>query len=132
VVEDDEATREMMRKMLQQEHYTVVEAENGRVGLEQIAQALPDLILLDLMMPEMDGFQFIQALRANPAWRGIPIVVVTAMELTMQDRMQLNGYVEPILQKGAYSRDELLQDVREMVIACLRDRNRSTVEESNA
>jgi CheY-like chemotaxis protein len=79
----------------------------------------PGLILLDLMMPEMDGFTFASELRKVPAWRTIPIIVVTAMELTDEDRHRLNGQVEGILQKGAYNQDELFSEVRALVNACL-------------
>jgi CheY-like chemotaxis protein len=116
IVEDDEATREMMRRLLEKEGWRVAEAENGRIALERLAEQRPDLILLDLMMPEMDGFQFIIALRETE-WRSIPIVVVTAMELTLEERQQLNGSVERILQKSAYNRDELLQEIRALVMA---------------
>jgi CheY-like chemotaxis protein len=119
LVEDDEPTREMMRRMLQKEGWEVTEAENGRKALDRLADMvhLPNLILLDLMMPEMDGFQFIAELHQKPAWEAIPIVVVTAMELTPAERQQLNGAVEQILQKGSYSREELLRQVRDQVIA---------------
>jgi CheY-like chemotaxis protein len=90
-------------------------AENGCVALQRVAEQRPALILLDLMMPEMDGFQFVEALRAREAWRSIPIVVVTARELVAEDRLRLNGYVEQILQKGAYRREALLTEVRELV-----------------
>jgi CheY-like chemotaxis protein len=73
------------------------------------------LILLDLMMPEMDGFQFLSELRKNEQWRGIPVIVVTAKELTPAERQQLNAQVEQILQKGSYERDKLLEEVRELV-----------------
>ncbi len=73
------------------------------------------MILLDLMMPEMDGFEFLDKLRVNEAWRKIPVVVVTARELTEQERSLLNGNVEKVLRKGAYSRDELLHEVRSIV-----------------
>jgi len=68
-------------------------AENGRVALERLAEGQPGLILLDLMMPEMDGFQFVDHVRQHEAWRAIPIVVVTAKDLTAADRLRLNGYV---------------------------------------
>ncbi|HEX9921200.1 MAG TPA: response regulator, partial [Anaerolineae bacterium] len=119
IVEDDQVTREMIRRMLEKEGWSVAEAENGRVALERLATAQPELILLDLMMPEMDGFQFIANLRQNPDWRTIPIVVVTAMDLTTEDRQRLNGYVEQILLKGTYNRDELLREVSELVAACV-------------
>jgi CheY-like chemotaxis protein len=119
LVEDDVPTREIMRRMLEKEGWTVAEAENGRVALTRLAENQPELILLDLMMPEMDGFEFLAELRQNPAWRTIPIVVVTAMYLTPEERQRLNGSVIQILQKGAYSRDELLEEVRDLVMTCL-------------
>jgi CheY-like chemotaxis protein len=115
VLEDDPATRDMMTRLLTKEGWSVTEAENGVVGLQQLAKQLPELILLDLMMPEMDGFAFVNELRKNAAWRNIPIIVVTAKDLTVEDRLRLNGYVERIIQKGAYSRDQLLGEVRDLV-----------------
>jgi PAS domain S-box-containing protein len=120
VVEDDASIRQMFRRVLEREHWQVAEAENGRVGLQVLSQQHPDLILLDLMMPEMDGFQFIHAVRENPDWRSLPIVVVTALDLTPADHLRLNGYVEQILQKGTYGRDELLHEVHELVLTCIR------------
>jgi len=120
VVEDDTDTREMLRRMLEREGWVVTEAEHGRVGLERVAEHRPAVILLDLMMPEMDGFEFVAEVRKHEAWRAIPIVVVTAKDLTEEDRLRLNGYVEKILQKGAHSRDGLLREVRDLVMACVR------------
>ena len=119
IVEDDAATRDMMRRALEKEGWTVTEAENGQVALERMTTIHPKLIFLDLMMPEMDGFQFITELRKKPAWRTIPIVVITAMDLTQKERARLDGYVKRILQKGAYSRQELLHEVRELVLNCV-------------
>ena len=119
IVEDDAATRDMMRRALEKEGWTVTEAENGQVALERMTTIHPKLIFLDLMMPEMDGFQFITELRKKPAWRTIPIVVITAMDLTQKERARLDGYVKQILQKGAYSRQELLHEVRELVLNCV-------------
>ena len=115
LVEDDELAREMMRRILEKEGWQVAEAQNGRVGLEQVTECQPELILLDLMMPEMDGFQFLTQLRQIPGGQTIPVVIVTAMNLTEKERQQLNGYVTQILQKGAYSREELLEQVRDLV-----------------
>ncbi len=115
VVEDDPSSREMIVRMLRKENLSVTEAENGRVALDRVAQNMPDLILLDLMMPEMDGFEFIMHLRKNEAWRSIPIVVVTAKELTEEDRLRLNGHVKKILQKGALNRDDLLRQIYDLV-----------------
>jgi CheY-like chemotaxis protein len=115
LVEDDNLTREMMRRILEKEGWQVAEAQNGRVALEEVTKCQPEVILLDLMMPEMDGFQFITHLRQIPGGQAIPVVVVTAMNLTEKERQQLNGYVTQILQKGAYSREELLIQVRDLV-----------------
>jgi CheY-like chemotaxis protein len=123
VVEDDADTRDMLRRMLTREGWAVTEATNGRVALERVAESQPELILLDLMMPEMDGFAFIEALRQQDAWRSIPVVVVTAKDLTPEDHRRLNGYVEQILQKGAYSREALLTEVRDLVAACVRQKS---------
>ena len=120
VIEDDDATRQLLRRTLERDGWTVSEAENGHVGLERVAHTRPGVILLDLMMAEMDGFAFIAALRKQHDWREIPIVVITAKDITNEERMQLKGYVETILQKGAYSRQELLAEVRDLVMACMR------------
>ncbi|MCQ3976180.1 MAG: hypothetical protein DPW09_22360 [Anaerolineae bacterium] len=119
VVEDDPAIREMLRGVLEQEGSRVVEAGDGRAALEQVAAGRPGLILLDLMLPEMDGFEFITILRQNPAWQSIPVVVVTAKDLTPEDRRRLNGSIEQILQKGTTeaTRPGLLRQVRDLVQA---------------
>jgi CheY-like chemotaxis protein len=122
VVEDDEATRALLVRMLEQEGWQVREAANGRVALAQVAEEQPQLILLDLMMPEMDGFEFVQELRKLPGAHSIPVVVITAKDITLEDRLRLSGYVEKILEKGSYSRDDLLRAVREMVEVSVRTR----------
>lgn len=119
VVEDDPGTRNMFVRMLEKEGWKTFEAENGRVALKQMAQITPSLIMLDLMMPEMDGFEFIVELRKHDAWRQLPVLVVTAKELSEEDHIRLTGYVQKILQKGAYKKDDLLGDVRDLVAACL-------------
>ncbi|HEY9665996.1 MAG TPA: response regulator, partial [Coleofasciculaceae cyanobacterium] len=120
LVEDDAAIREMMRRTLEKEGWTVTEAENGLIALELIEDNRPELILLDLMMPKMDGFAFVNELQKNPSWRSIPVVVLTAKDLTAEDHLQLNGYVENILEKGAYSCEELLSLVRDLVANSVR------------
>jgi len=117
VVDDDAGLRQLLRRMLEPEGFTVVEAENGRVALERLADVQPSVILLDLMMPEMDGFEFVAEFRRHEAWRAIPIVVVTAKDLSQDDRERLNGHVQKILQKGTHDRDQLLAEVRELVSA---------------
>ena len=115
IVDDDAVLRQLLRRILEPEGYKVVEAENGRVALDRLRGVSPSVILLDLMMPEMDGFEFVTEFRRHEAWRAIPIVVITARDLSREDRERLNGYVEKILQKGAPGRDELLAEVRELV-----------------
>ncbi|MBI5929535.1 MAG: response regulator [Chloroflexi bacterium] len=117
VVEDDDSTRKLMREILESEGWRVSEAANGKVALEVMAENRPSVIVLDLMMPEMDGFQFIEAMRQNEEWRRIPVVVVTALDLTSDDRQRLNGYVQKVIQKGQYRREELLQQVIDLVNA---------------
>jgi len=119
VVDDDVGFRELMRRVLEREGYTVTEADNGRAGLAELGAQMPGVILLDLMMPEMDGFEFLDELRRHEAWRAIPIVVITAKELSAEDHERLNGGVARILQKGAWNRESLLAEVRELVAACL-------------
>ena len=117
LVEDDEPTREMMRALLTREGWAVREAVNGRDALEQIQASRPDLILLDLMMPEMDGFEFAQRLRERPEWQAIPVIVLTAKDITEVDRLRLNGYVEKIVQKGAWDQSALLREIGGLVAA---------------
>jgi signal transduction histidine kinase/CheY-like chemotaxis protein len=113
LVEDDAPTRASMRNMLEKQGCRVAEAENGEIALTLMAQERPSLIFLDLLMPVMDGFTFADRVRLHPDWRSIPIVVVTAHDLTGEERRRLNGYVETIVQKAGCSRGELLERVRD-------------------
>ncbi len=117
VVEDDPATRAMLRTTLERDGWEVAEAENGRVGLQAVARREPRLVLLDLMMPEMDGFQFVTELRRTEEGRRIPVIVLTAKDVTAEDRRRLTGSVEVILQKGAASRETILAEIRALVTA---------------
>jgi signal transduction histidine kinase/CheY-like chemotaxis protein len=117
VVEDDEATRDVITRTLDAKTWTVSQAENGLVGLERLAEATPDVILLDLMMPEMDGFEFIAAIRSDDRWRDIPVVVVTAKSLTKADRDRLAGSVEHLIQKGDYQLEALLANLGDIISA---------------
>jgi GAF domain-containing protein/CheY-like chemotaxis protein/anti-sigma regulatory factor (Ser/Thr protein kinase) len=125
IVDDDAEIRELLRRMLEPEGYAIVEAENGRVALERLRGVSPSVVLLDLMMPEMDGFEFVTEFRGRESWRAIPIVVITARDLSRDDRERLNGYVQKILQKGAHGREELLAEVRELVAASVARRRPS-------
>ena len=111
VVEDDAPTAELVRRTLEAEGWTVRVARNGREGLARYDEAPPSLVLLDLMMPEMNGFEFLEALRAAPRLSAAPVIVVTAKDLTPEDHRRLNGHVSAVLQKGGYSRDELLSEI---------------------
>jgi CheY-like chemotaxis protein len=115
VVEDDLVIRELMAEMLKSAGWRVFKAENGQVALEHVEDKLPALILLDLLMPVMDGYEFVEKLRENPAWRNIPVVVLTSTHLTAEDHERLDGYVEKIVQKEAYSRHQLLVQLHEMI-----------------
>jgi len=115
LVEDDTDTRDVMARTLRKSAWQVMEAGNGREALECLAQTRPTLILLDLMMPVMDGFDFLLEMRANAAWRDIPVIVLTAKDLTEDDRRMLSGRVEQIVEKGAWSHDQFRVLVREMV-----------------
>ncbi len=115
VVEDDADTRRWLSRALEGEGWQVAEAENGRVALERLVETPPDLIVLDLMMPEMDGFEFLSQLRRDQTLRKVPVVVITAAELTEADRKRLNGGVERILQKTEFQPDDLLAEVRSLV-----------------
>jgi PAS domain S-box-containing protein len=117
VVDDDTATRERMRHLLQKCGWRVDEAADGRQALERLELERPDIILLDLMMPGMDGFDFVEELRGRAEWRRIPVVVMTAKDLDEEDHRRLNGGVQRILQKASCSREELLRSLRELLQA---------------
>ena len=118
LVEDDIDTREIMARTLEKASWEVSEAGNGREALDIMSDLQPRLILLDLMMPVMDGFGFLAELRARSEWQQIPVIVITAKDLTADDRERLNGWVEEVLEKNAYSRDQLMERVSEAVAAC--------------
>jgi CheY-like chemotaxis protein len=122
VVEDDETTRAVIQQALERDGWAITPAENGRVALARLAEARPDAILLDLLMPEMDGFEFLAELRRRVSGRDIPVLVLTAKDLTEEDRRRLNGEVERVIQKRAYGREELLQEVGRRLAAAIEGR----------
>jgi PAS domain S-box-containing protein len=117
VVDDDAATRDLLRRSLESEGWSVSEAENGRVALARMDGTRPDLVLLDLMMPEMDGFEFLEALQARAFAPAVPVVVLTAKDVTDEDRRRLNGGVARIVGKGTVGADSLLATLRGVVSA---------------
>ena len=114
-VEDDENTRELLRRTLAKDGWQVSEAEHGRQGRERLADQIPSVILLDLMMPEMDGFEFLQERHRQPDWRRVPVIVIAAKTLTEQDRQRLNGQVAQVLPKGSTPYEDLLAEVRALL-----------------
>ncbi len=112
VVEDNEDSARLLSRMFEATAgYEVAVASNGREGLSMARQTPPDLIVSDLMMPEMDGFELIEQLREDKALRNIPIIVLTAKELTPTERGRLRGRVDSLLQKGSFLNEELLQQI---------------------
>jgi PAS domain S-box-containing protein len=115
LVEDDADTRAMMVRVLDKAGWQVSEAANGREALDLMAQAQPGLVLLDLLMPVMDGFEFLDEMRQNEDWRDIPVIVLTAKDLTEEDRRILNGSVERVFSKASYSHRQLTTFVRKLL-----------------
>ncbi len=116
IVEDTTEARRLIRRILQsQGNFTILEATNGREGLELIQRELPDLIILDLMMPEMDGFTVIEALRAKQETATIPVIVATAKELTPDEKNRLGGQIQSLMQKGDFLNDEFLEEVKTLI-----------------
>ncbi len=116
VVDDQEINRDALEITLE-DRYNVICATNGKEALDLMHKHSEELsiVLLDLMMPVMNGFELVTELRRNPDWRPIPIVVVTAKELTREDREHLDGHVERIFRKGAIERDDFLREVRDLL-----------------
>ena len=115
VVDDDPAVRRLTQQVLHREGWSVVQAENGRIGLAASRRAVPRSDPLDLVMPDMDGFEFLDTLRQSDGLPAIPIIVLTAKELTAADRRSLNGSVAKVLDKAICNREDLLVAVREQL-----------------
>ncbi len=116
IVEDTDEARRLIRRILQsQGNFTILEASNGREGLELIQRELPDLVVLDLMMPEMDGFTVIELLRAKQETATIPVIVATAKELTADEKNRLGGQIQSLMQKGDFLNDEFLEEVKALI-----------------
>lgn len=121
VVEDDPPTREVLERSLTRLGWNVEQAENGRVALERTnAGPPPGLVLLDLMMPQMNGFEFLEEMRRRKAWDNVPVIVLTSKDLTAAENQRLRGHVERIVQKGAYTRDELRHEIQKIVSSYVR------------
>ncbi len=115
VVDDVKDNREIISRHLEQEGWQVEEAENGQIALEKIAASLPQVLILDLMMPEMDGFELVEQLHENKEWQSIPIIILTAKDLTLEDRQRLNGYAEKIIQRCGRDEENLASEVTKLL-----------------
>jgi CheY-like chemotaxis protein len=115
VVDDDESARDIARRDLERAGWRVREAENGRMALNELEHDIPSLIILDLMMPEMDGFEFVASLHDRSELRSIPIIVITSMDVSAADRERLGG-VGRIFQKGDYTLPDLVEEIRRIMI----------------
>jgi CheY-like chemotaxis protein len=114
VVEDDAVQRERMRGWLADPQWAVREAQNGREALSRIRENKPDVILLDLMMPEMDGFAVVAALQKESNWQDIPVIVITARDLDAKDRERLNSGVQSVLVKERFRPADLVERIRRL------------------
>jgi CheY-like chemotaxis protein len=112
VVDDDPKALELIALRMQSLASMVIRAYGGREAIEAARQQLPDLIVLDLMMPDVNGFDVVEALKAQPDTAGIPVVVVTAKHITTEDRTRLNGYVSSIMEKVSFDPDGFTAEVR--------------------
>jgi signal transduction histidine kinase/CheY-like chemotaxis protein len=115
IVEDDPDTRTLLKRYLEREGLHVAEAENGRIGLEKMAELNPSMVLLDLMMPEMDGFEFVEEYRKHPDWLEIPVVVLTAKILTEEDKKRLEGWVHGLYSKGERNIEGVVQEITQKI-----------------
>jgi GAF domain-containing protein/CheY-like chemotaxis protein len=115
LVEDNELQRERVREWLEGQPWIVQEAANGREALAMLQADKPDVILLDLMMPEMDGFAVVAALQKKPEWRDIPVIVITSLDLDAEDRERLNSGVQSVLVKETFRPAELVERIRRLV-----------------
>jgi signal transduction histidine kinase/DNA-binding response OmpR family regulator len=112
VVDDQPESRELLRRLLEKEGYRVVEAANGREALASLDTDRPALILLDMIMPEMGGLEFLERLQADPDRRDIPVIAVTASDLSADERDRMHRAVEAVLRKGSLDREALLKQVK--------------------
>jgi len=116
VVDDTPEARRLIRRILQsQGDFEIFEAENGREAIELVNREHPDLVILDLMMPEVDGFAVLDALRSQPETANIPVIVATAKELTVDEKSRLQGQIQSLMLKGDFLNDEFLEEVRALI-----------------
>ena len=113
IVDDSSDARRLIRRILQsQGNYVLFEASDGKEALDLISREIPDLVILDLMMPELDGFSVLDALKAKPETANIPIIVSTAKELTLEEKSRLEGQIQSLMQKGDFMNDDFFNEVK--------------------
>ena len=116
VVDDSPEARRLIRRILQsQGDFEIFEATNGLEAIELVNKERPDLVILDLMMPEVDGFAVLDILRSKPETANIPVIVATAKELTVDEKARLQGQIQSLMQKGDFLNDEFLEEVRLLI-----------------
>jgi threonine synthase len=111
VIEDNVDAARLIKRVLQARSFEVQTANNGAQGLELVRQTRPDLVITDLMMPDVDGFELIDTLKADAELQDIPVVVITAKELTARERTRLNEQVDLLLRKGSSIDDEIIESL---------------------
>jgi threonine synthase len=116
VVDDTSEARRLIRRILQsQGDFEIFEASDGREAIELVTKEMPDLVILDLMMPELDGFAVLDALRSKQETANIPVIVATAKELTVDEKSRLQGQIQSLMLKGDFLNDEFLEEVRSLI-----------------
>ena len=125
VVDDDPLVPDLVRQLLEDDNYRIVHAANGSEALDSVENNQPDVILLDLLMPEMDGFAVIEALQQSQEHGDIPIIVLTAKALSEEERKMLNQRVVAVIEKQGLTREQLLQELRQVLPAGRRHRRAS-------
>lgn len=116
ILEDEPDARVLLRRILQYfRKYNIYEAPDGISGINLIRSKKPDLVLLDLMMPGLDGFAVLDILKADPELHEIPVIVITAKDLTTKDYKRLSGRVESLLQKGEFMEEELFESISDVL-----------------
>jgi threonine synthase len=116
IIEDEPDARVLLRRILQyRRKYNIYEAADGINGINLIRSEKPDLVLLDLMMPGIDGFTVLDMMKADVELRDIPVIVITAKDLSSKDYKRLSGRVESLLQKGEFMEEELFESISDVL-----------------
>jgi DNA-binding response OmpR family regulator len=115
IIDDDPLAVETLARMLEPEGFTISKAYGGQQGLDLAFEQLPDVIVVDLLMPDVSGFEFVQRLKEHEQTSTTPVFVVTVKDLTTEDVERLNAVASAVMQKGAFVRDEFVQQVKSLI-----------------